>query len=174
MQFVGILALLLGGAAASCLVQGYRAAPSIYDLAVGRIAARRVRSVAVILLLVPLVVVLVVTGLLLFVWHTDPLLRYSHMIWVLALWMVGTLGMYSVFLASHLGLPRLRYMFAGVLAIPLAIYSTPLTRFRAVFGSAVGVFAALFGFGCLLTCVLLTLRMWRAAGSIQPEESGGA
>src|SRR5664280_1604628 len=136
----------MDGAAASCLVQGYRAAPSIYDLAVGRIAARRVRSVAVILLLVPLVVVLVVTGLLLFVWHTDPLLRYSHMIWVLALWMVGTLGMYS----------------------------TPLTRFRAVFGSAVGVFAALFGFGCLLTCVLLTLRMWRAAGSIQPEESGGA
>ena len=126
MQFVGILALLLGGAAASCLVQGYRAAPSIYDLAVGRIAARRVRSVAVILLLVPLVVVLVVTGLLLFVWHTDPLLRYSHMIWVLALWMVGTLGMYSVFLASHLGLPRLRYMLAGVVAIPLAIYSTPL------------------------------------------------
>ena len=174
MQFVGILTLLLAGAAVSCLVQGYRAAPSIYDLAVGRIAARRLQSVAVILLFVPLVVVLIVTGLFLFVWHTDPLLRYSHMIWVLGLWMVGTLGMYSVFLASHLRLPRLWYLCAAVVTIPLAIYSTPLSRFHAVFGSVVGPFATLLGFGCLLTCVVLTLRMWQAAGSAQPKTPSGA
>ena len=79
-------------------------------------------------------VAVIVTGLYLLLWHTDPQIRFIHMIWVLGFWMIGTIAMFTFITPVRLkiGTPFQKLILSAV-AIALAIYSTPLARFTTMF-----------------------------------------
>lgn len=85
-------------------------------------------------LALPFIVTATVIAIYFAFWKTDPLIRFIHMIWVLGLWMVGTIAMFNFIVPIRLKLgASFQRLILSVIAIVLAIYFTPLSRFTNVF-----------------------------------------
>ncbi len=122
--------------------------------------SQRLRRIADLLLVIPLVVTAIVATLYFMLWHTDPLIRFTHMIWVLGFWMTGTIAMFA-FIAPvrlKLGMPFQRLIFSAI-AVALAIYFTPLSRFTNIFPKQTDLMLpALAGLLNITICGLVVLR----------------
>ena len=96
--------------------------------------SKRLRRIANLFLVIPWVVAAIVTTLYFMFRHTDPLIRFTHMIWVLGFWMIGTIAMFAFIVPVRLklGTPVQTLIFSNI-AILLAIYFTPLSRFSNIF-----------------------------------------
>lgn len=55
-------------------------------------------------LALPFIVTATVIAIYFAFWKTDPLIRFIHMIWVLGLWMVGTIAMFNFIVPIRLKL----------------------------------------------------------------------
>lgn len=99
-----------------------------------RFGSQRLRRIANLLLAIPWVVMAIVAALYFMLWRTDPLIHFTHMIWVLGFWMIGTFAMFTFIIPVRLklGVPVQVLIFSAI-AIALAIYFTPLSRFTNVF-----------------------------------------
>lgn len=62
------------------------------------------------------------------------MIRFSHMLWVLGFWMIGTLALFAFIIPTRLriGAP-LHLLVIAAVAITLAFYFTPLSRFTRLF-----------------------------------------
>lgn len=96
--------------------------------------SRGLRRIANLLLAIPWVVMAIVAALYFMLWHTDPLIHFTHMIWVLGFWMIGTIAMFAFIIPVRLklGVP-VQVLIFSTIAIALAIYFTPLSRCTTVF-----------------------------------------
>jgi hypothetical protein len=85
-------------------------------------------------LILPFIVTLTIIAIYFAFWRTDPLIRFSHMLWVLGFWMMGTLAMFAFLLPARRKIGALVYlMVVSIAAIALAVYFTPLSRFTDLF-----------------------------------------
>ncbi len=146
-----------------CLVIGLRqAGPLVPSLAEAG-GRRRMRVLAVVVLGAPILVAVIVAVLVFAVWRTDPLLRLAHMLWVLGLWMIGTVAMFAYVLPLRLGLARLSTLLvASVLSVPLAVFFTPLPRFRTTFSKPAQYLTSLFALVAVGLCLTVAYRLRRA------------
>jgi hypothetical protein len=104
------------------------------DLLVQKMGAERMRNGLRVLQVVPLLVVAIGIIMFLAIWQDEGLERFGHLIWVLSLWMVGSLGLFEFLLPYRLRIAIVRPAVAAViLSIPMAIFFTPLPRFLATF-----------------------------------------
>ena len=86
------------------LVSGIRnLAPYKAEL-VMRIGRQRVLRFNRFILVMPVAILLIISLLIFLVWRSEPVLRYIHMIWVLGLWMLGTLAMFAFVVPVRLSL----------------------------------------------------------------------
>jgi hypothetical protein len=125
-----------------------------------RFGSQRLRRTAELFLAVPFVVTVIVMGLYLMLWRTNPLIHFIHMLWVLGFWMAGTLGIFAFIIPVrlNLGFPFGILAFASM-AIILAIYFTPLSRFTTVFSGLAGlILPAVIGLLNVLISWILILR----------------
>lgn len=105
-----------------------------------RFAPQRLGRIVDIFLAVPLIVALIVTGLYLTLWRADPLVHFTHAIWVLGFWMIGTLGTFTFII-----LARLKFRITYLISVPVfaalftAVYFTPLSRYTALFSNPAGM-----------------------------------
>lgn len=122
--------------------------------------SRGLRRIANLFLVIPWVVAAIVTVLYFMFWHTDPLIRFTHMIWVLGFWMIGTIAMFA-FIAPvrlKLGMPFQRLILSAI-AVALAIYFTPLSRFTNMFPRQTDLMLpVLVGLLNITICWLVVLR----------------
>jgi hypothetical protein len=125
-----------------CLISLKRVA-ALQSKLVQRLGHTRLKRLANLLFIAPILVISIVVVIYLAFWHTDPLLRFAHMIWVLGLWMLGTLSLFTFMLPAR---TKLIYPFlalpASVFSIAAAIYFTPLPTFATVFVDQPGMFLA--------------------------------
>ena len=127
---------------------------------VERYGSKRVRQITDLFLGIPFMVAVIVLGLYLLLWHTDPQIRFIHMIWVLGFWMVGTVAMFTFIIPMRLklGTPFQKLILSAI-AIVLAIYFTPLSRFTNMFPRQTDlVLPALVGVLNITICWLVVLR----------------
>lgn len=140
-----------------------RKTPQLLFILIERFGSQRLQQIADILLAFPLIMILLVFGLYLTLWHANPLVHFIHMVWVLGFWMLGTSGMLAFIILARLKLdmsiPIL--MFTGI-PITLAIYFTPLSRFTNLFLSQIGLILPA-AVGCLnvIASWLFVLRFRR-------------
>lgn len=127
---------------------------------VEQVRSRQIQRMCDIFLVFPVVVMMTVLRLYLTIWRVDPLVHFAHMLWVLGFWMLGTLGIFAFILPVRLklGFP-FRFLIFASIAIVLAIYFTPLSRFTALFSNLLGLFlTAAIGFLNGIASWLLVLR----------------
>jgi hypothetical protein len=112
-------------------------APHLKD-PVERFGSQRLYRFGLFLLVLPVLILLIVFCLIFFIWQTESSLRFAHLLWVLGLWMLGTLCMFVFLLSVRLKLkaPKFAIIFPLVI-IPVAIYSTPLPVFQRVFNGLI-------------------------------------
>ncbi len=126
---------------------------------VERYGSKRVRQITNLFLSIPFMVAGIVMGLYLLLWRTDPQIRFIHMIWVLGFWMIGTIAMFTFIIPVRLklGMPFQGLILSAV-AVALAIYFTPLSRFSNVFSSTDLVLPASVGVLNITICWFMVLR----------------
>jgi hypothetical protein len=127
---------------------------------VERYGSKRVRQITNLFLAIPFMVAGIVMGLYLLLWHTDPQIRFIHMVWVLGFWMSGTIAMFTFIIPVRLklGMPFQGLILSAV-AIALAIYFTPLSRFSNVFSRQTDlVLPASVGVLNITICWFMVLR----------------
>ena len=127
---------------------------------VERYGSKRVRQITDLFLGIPFMVAVIVIGLYLLFWRTDPQIRFIHMIWVLGFWMVGTVAMFTFIIPMRLkfGAPFQKLILSAI-AIMLAIYFTPLSRFTNMFPRQIDLMLpALVGALNITICWLVVLR----------------
>ena len=136
-------------------------APQRAALAAGPQAARW-RMVVKGLVIAPPLILLIIAGLIVFVWRTEPFARLMHAVLVLGLWMPVTVLMFQVvaMLRSKHDSPRLSVAGCG-LALPLVIYLTPIDHFHAVFDS-IG-----YGWPLVVGLILIAVTYWALQRSTQ-------
>jgi hypothetical protein len=125
-----------------------------------QIGSQKLKRLAGMLLAFPIIVTMTVVWIYFAYWRTDPLIHFIHMIWVLGFWMTGTVAMFAFIIPARLklGLPIPILLFAFI-ALSLAIYFTPLSRFTDLFPSQTGWFLpASIGSLSVLTSDLFVLR----------------
>ena len=122
--------------------------------------SKRLRRIADLFLAIPLAVTAIVTSLYLLLWHKDPLAHFIHMLWVLGFWMAGTLAMFAFIIPLRLKLGKpFRVLILSAVAIALAIYFTPLSRFLNIFPMREDlILPAVFGVLNLTICWSVVLR----------------
>ncbi len=126
---------------------------------VERYGSKRVRQITNLFLSIPFMVAGIVMGLYLLLWRTDPQIRFIHMIWVLGFWMIGTIAMFTFIIPVRLklGMPFQGLILSAV-AVALAIYFTPLSRFSNVFSRTDLVLPASVGVLNITICWFMVLR----------------
>lgn len=125
-----------------------------------QVDSRGLRRIANLLLAIPWVVMAIVAALYFMLWRTDPQIRFIHMIWVLGFWMVGTIEMFAFIVPVRLklGMPFQRLILSTI-AVALAIYFTPLSRFTNIFPKQTDLMLpALVGLLNITICWLVALR----------------
>ncbi len=125
-----------------------------------RFGSKRLRRIADLLLAIPWVVMAIVAALYFMLWHTDPLIHFIHMLWVMGFWMTGTIVMFAFIIPVRLklGTPFQTLIFFTI-AIALAIYSTPLSRFTNMFPRQTDLMLpALVGVLNITICWFVVLR----------------
>jgi hypothetical protein len=96
----------------------------------------RIRTITFGLLVVPILIMVGLTGMIVFVLKGEVYLRAAHAALVLGLWMVLGLSLLALVMMTRLSKrPSLSTLAAPVLAVPLTAYLTPLGRFGEVFGT---------------------------------------
>lgn len=122
--------------------------------------SQRLRRIADMLLAIPLVVMALVATLYFMLWHTDPLIRFMHMIWLLGFWMTGTIAMFVFIIHVRFKLgASFKTFILSAIAIALAIYFTPLSRFTNMFPRQISlILPALVGVLYITMCWLEVLR----------------
>jgi hypothetical protein len=86
------------------------------------------------LMIAPLLVIPGITVLIVQVWHSEPIARFTHALLVLGLWMLTTLLMLLVMLASRIKSKEFKMPLVGFLLVMLpTIYFTPINHFFNVF-----------------------------------------
>jgi hypothetical protein len=134
--------------------------PDFLPILIEQFGSRRLRQIADLLLAIPWVVMAIVTALYFMFWHTDPLIRFAHMVWVLGFWMSGTIAIFAFIVPVRLklGMP-FQALILSIIAVMLAIYFTPLSRFTNMFPRQIGLaLSALFGVLNLVICWFEVLR----------------
>ncbi len=125
-----------------------------------RFGSQWLRRTADMLLAIPFGVTGLVTGFYIVSWQTDPLVHFTHMLFVLGFWMIGTIALFIFMIPVCL---KLKVPFRAVtfpaVAIALAIYFTPLSRFRTMFPGQAGlIFPASVGMLSLAIACFVVLR----------------
>lgn len=112
-------------------------------------------------LVLPFMIVLTITAIYFAFWRTDPLIRFSHMLWALGFWMMGTLAMFAVVITVRQKSGASMYlMVVSLAAIALAVYFTPLSRFTNLFPTQASlILPASIGALNLLTSWLIAFRL---------------
>jgi hypothetical protein len=124
------------------------------------IGPKKLKRITNVLLAFPIIVIATFFGLYFAFWRTEPLFRFIHMIWVLGFWTAGTVAIFAFIIHVSLKrlLPVLILIFA-FLAIALAIYFTPLSRFTNLFPQQTGlILPATIGSMSILLGWLVILR----------------
>lgn len=122
----------------------------------------RIHMLARGLLLSPLVVVVILAGLFFFVFHDLYLIRISHGMFIMGLWVVLTIAFFMLALNSRLNIrPVFHTLAAPVLAVPLVAYLTPLDRFMDVFSTVNPVLPLLVSLMVVSAGVFLIFRIRR-------------
>ena len=152
-----------------CLISLTRVATLQAEL-VQHLGYTRLKRLANLLFIAPILVISIVVVIYLAIWHTDPLLRFGHMMWVLGLWMLGTLALFTFFLPAR---TKLIYPFlalpASVFSMAAAIYFTPLPNFATVFVDQPSMFLAVaIGFANLVLNWMVVHRVFAIS---QPKET---
>ncbi len=98
------------------------------------VGSEPLHGISSMLIIAPLVVIVIVVLFYFLIWRTNPMLRFTHMIWVLSFWTSGTfdLFIFMVLVRSKLAIPFLA-LIASILSISMAIYFTPLPNFLTMF-----------------------------------------
>lgn len=105
-----------------------------------KIAPHKLKQMLDMFLVLPLIVIVTIIAIYFAFWRTDPLIRFSHMLWVLGFWMTGTLAMFAFILPMPKGIGVSIYsLLISAAAITLAVYFTPLSRFTNLFARQVNV-----------------------------------
>ncbi len=116
----------------------------------------RLRSVFIALLAGPLLVIGALVLIFLFILKDQLLLRTSHAMLVLGLWMVVSMALLSMIVITRLGQrPDLTTLAAAVLSVPLVAYLTPLEQFAEVFPIEYIYIPLITGLIIISTCYLL-------------------
>ncbi|MEP0807464.1 MAG: hypothetical protein HRF47_18450 [Chloroflexota bacterium] len=112
-------------------------------------------------LVLPFMIALTITVIYFALWRTDPLIRFSHMLWALGFWMMGTLAMFAVILTARQKSGASIYLLIlSLAAIALAVYFTPLSRFTNLFPTQASlILPASIGAFNLLTSWLIAFRL---------------
>lgn len=109
-------------------------------LLIERFGSQRLRRIAELFLTVPFIVTVIVTGLYLTLWRTNPLIHFIHMLWVLGFWMAGTLGVFAFIIPASLKLDApFRILILSTITVALAIYFTPLSEFADMFSERINL-----------------------------------
>jgi hypothetical protein len=99
-----------------------------------RFGSTKLKRLGNMLFIVPILVILVVIPFYLFLWRSEAWLRFAHMIWVLGLWMLGTISFFTFTIPARI---KIVYPFsalaAAISSIAMAVYFTPLPRFASIF-----------------------------------------
>lgn len=118
----------------------------------------RLQSLMAGLLAGPILVIVGLVFLFLFVLKDQFLLRITHGIFILGVWMVLTLAFANMVLVTRLGQrPTLTTLAAAVLSVPLVAYLTPLERFTEVFQGDNLLFPMVTGVILVAVCYFLIL-----------------
>jgi len=118
----------------------------------------RIQSVMTGLLVGPVLVILGLFLLFMFVLKDEFILRISHGIFILGVWMVLTLAFANMMLVTRLGQrPTPSSLAAAVLSVPLVAYLTPLERFAEVFNGDNLLFPLVTGAIIVAVCYFLIL-----------------
>ncbi|GIV98609.1 hypothetical protein [Roseiflexus sp.] len=127
----------------------------------GHFGAQRLRRMLNLFLAAPLVIAGIVSGWYFLLWRADPLIRFSHMLWTLGFWMMGTLAMFAVIITARQKSGASMYlMVVSLAAIALAVYFTPLSRFTNLFPTQASlILPASIGALNLLTSWLIAFRL---------------
>lgn len=142
-----------------------RTAPLMPGL-IPQLGQQRVRRLCLVLFVSPLVSLGVVTILYLTLWRSEPLIRFTHAAWLLGLWMVGTVAILVYLPSVRLGkTQQWPLLTAFLLAIPMAIYSTPLSHFEEALGANMLYPALGLGIAALILNLLIVYRIWAATTS---------
>ncbi|MBE0669939.1 MAG: hypothetical protein IH588_05060 [Anaerolineales bacterium] len=122
--------------------------------------SQRLRRIADLLLAIPWAMMAIVAALYFLLWHTDPLIRFTHMFWVLGFWMIGTIAMFAFITAVRLRLGmRFQILLLFAITIAIAIYFTPLSIFTSMFPRQISlILPALIGVLNLTICWFVVLR----------------
>jgi len=113
-----------------------------------------------ILLALPILVVVVIISIYFAVWRTDPLVRFTHMIWVLGFWMSGTVALFTFIIPVRLkiSLP-IPTLIVAIIFISLAIFFTPISRFTSAFpNQTILILPAVIGALNFITSWLIVLH----------------
>ena len=122
------------------------------------VGASRIRTLMIVLLCGPAVVIAGLGILFLVVYRDQTLLRSAHGAMILGLWYVLALAFFILVLVTRLGYrPTLSTLVSPVLAVPLVAYLTPLERFEEVFTNMSLVIPLLVGLLLVLTCLIYVL-----------------
>jgi hypothetical protein len=101
-----------------------------------RMGKKRLQKISDILLVIPIVVILIVAVFYFVLWKADLFIHFTHMIWVLGFWMVSTLGMFIFVILKRLKISSQYFiLIIASVALAIAIYFTPLSRFTRVFSN---------------------------------------
>ena len=113
----------------------------------------RIRGILNGLLIGPALAAVSFSLYILIILQGDYLLRFSHAIFVLGLWMVLTLSFFMLVTITRLGYrPALATLAAPVLVVPLVAYLTPISRFEDSFATSPLIEPLLVGLVIVLGC----------------------
>ncbi len=115
---------------------------------------------ASVMLALPILVIVIIVGIYFAVWRTEPLARFTHMLWVLGFWMSGTVAMFAFIIPVRLksGLP-IPALIIAIVFISLAIFFTPISRFTSAFpNQAILTLPAVIGALNIVVSWLIVLR----------------
>ena len=127
MSSLAIIALI-------CLLAVVQEILSLLPQLVEKFGRLRLNQVSSVMRVVPPVVLLLITFLILAVWQSDLLMQFTHMIWVLGLWLLGTFSFFAFLIPTRIKLIRTYLaLIPAIITIPLAIFCTPIQRFEALF-----------------------------------------
>jgi hypothetical protein len=146
-------------------VVGIRKAAPLQPALIRRLGGKTIRTLSLVLFCIPLVIMLGAVTLIFTTWHTDPLLRFAHLLWVLGLWMIGIVAIIIFLPTFQLKLARFYSLLVSfLLSVPLAIYSTPLSRFQASSTTSITIYAALvIGLAAVVFNLVILYRVWQTS-----------
>lgn len=126
-----------------------------------KIAPHKLKRMLDMFLVLPLLVIVTIIAIYFAFWRTDPLIRFSHMLWVLDFWMTGTLAIFAFIIPMRLKIgASFPMLVISIAAIALAVYFTPLSRFTNLFPGQVNLtLPAAIGTLNLTTSWLLAFRV---------------